>query len=105
MRRWITRWDTDRVEKLRSLAASNLSSTKIGCRLGISKNAVIGAARRHNVKLRSQRHQPWTDADRAALLALRNGEGWTFSRIAKQLGRKTPAVTTYYHNTLRRGQG
>ena len=47
-------WTQERVEKLTELWATGLSTSEIGRRLGITKNAVVGKVRRLDLAMRRQ---------------------------------------------------
>ncbi|MDP6172868.1 MAG: GcrA family cell cycle regulator [Rhodospirillales bacterium] len=51
-------WTSERVAELSKLWASGLSASEIGRRLGITKNSVIGKARRLDLAMRRQPSVP-----------------------------------------------
>ena len=89
-------WTPELIEELREAWASNESATKIGARLGYSKNAIIGKARREGLPQRDSRFaadiatKVETQADRdliasmwevSSLPAISAATGFHFRRI------------------------
>ena len=99
-------WTPELIEELREAWASNESATKIGAKLGYSKNAIIGKARRLGLSPRDSRFaadiatKVETQADRdliasmwaeSSLLAISSATGFHFRRIyriARAMGLK-----------------
>jgi GcrA cell cycle regulator len=85
----MTEWTDHTIERLRTLWGEGHSTAEIGRRLGHSKNAIIGKARRHGLPGRSspsgeQRALKWTAAIVARAMRMQ-AEGQTPSQIAAVL--------------------
>ena len=61
-------WNAEAIDRLRALAAEGLSSEAIGKRLGKSKNAIIGCARRRGIALTYRQYPSIPDWPPAQLL-------------------------------------
>jgi hypothetical protein len=81
----MTEWTHIRQDDLESMAAQRLSAAQIGERLGISRNSVIGRARRTGVQLsgvgdverkKASMRRAWQDPKRRAKVSATAKEAW-----------------------------
>lgn len=82
-------WPADRVDELRLFIETKKSPTRlVADHFGITRNAVIGACRRHSIPLPIQRPKgpsKWT-SERLAKMKSLHGEGLTIREIADGVG-------------------
>jgi GcrA cell cycle regulator len=67
-------WTDERIERLRRLWASGMSTREIGVELGVTKDAVIGAA--HRLELEKRRMNAANAAGAAILRRVRTTASW-----------------------------
>ncbi|MHB1310517.1 MAG: GcrA family cell cycle regulator [Gemmatimonadaceae bacterium] len=91
-------WPPERIAELRRLWDTGLTATQIGCRLGLSKNAVIGRAHRLHLPPRpsplgrgGKRMSAQEIAEARRLRAL----GWTQRKIGAHLGWSLKAIKAH----------
>ncbi|MGR3839718.1 MAG: GcrA family cell cycle regulator [Cognatishimia sp.] len=63
-------WTPDRLHQLRTFAADGLTFKQMALRIGVSRNTVIGAARRNDIKSTAKRALPKATLDVARLTDL-----------------------------------
>lgn len=83
-------WSPEQIAKLRALWDEGLSSSEIGRRMGVSKNAILGKAHRLSLPPRKQA-EGWPEERTAQLRALW-GECLSAPEIARRLGVSVHAV-------------
>ena len=95
-----TPWTPERDDELLGLWDEGHSTSEIGRRMGITKNAVIGRAHRLRlparpspIKVNQAQAQPWSEEDDAQLRAIYGGF-LTVVQIAARMGR-TPNAVAY----------
>lgn len=93
-------WTPERDDELRAFWDEGHSTSEIGRRMGITKNAVIGRAHRLRlparpspIKVNQAQAQPWSEEDDAQLRAIYGGF-LTVAQIAARMGR-TPHAVAY----------
>jgi hypothetical protein len=89
-------WNDERDQQLTADWAAGFTTSKIGERMGISKNSVIGRARRLQLPRRASPinvtlAQPWTDEDDVYLRRVYGGF-LTAAEIGARMGRSTHAI-------------
>ncbi len=78
-----TVWTPERVERLRALAAEGLETADIARRMKRTRNAIISAARVHEIRLRPRGRGGFTIAAGAARCGVTEAEFETYRLVAR----------------------